>query len=153
MAPSLGYLTLCLSLFFSILQFFISLKKNINSQIQLYKIAVIGLLVSIFFAFFSLMYSHVFSDFSVLNVFQNSHTTKPLLYRISGVWGNHEGSMLLWMLVLSVINYWIYKLFNETNLIFVSKTLQIQAFIIIGFFFLQIIHSLSLLINIFPCKK
>ena len=114
MAPSLGYLTLCLSLFFSILQFFISLKKNINSQIQLYKIAVIGLLVSIFFAFFSLMYSHVFSDFSVLNVFQNSHTTKPLLYRISGVWGNHEGSMLLWMLVLSVINYWIYKLFNET---------------------------------------
>ena len=133
MAPSLGYFTLWLSLCFAILQFFTSFKKDTNSIPQFHKIAVIGLLLSTLFSFFSLMYSHVISDFSVLNVFQNSHTTKPLLYRISGVWGNHEGSMLLWMLVLSATNYWIYKLYNDTNSIFVSKTLQIQAFITIGF--------------------
>ena len=133
MAPSLGYFILWLSLIFAILQFIISLKKNTSNISKFHKIAVISLLISILFSFFSLMYSHIVSDFSVLNVFQNSHTTKPLLYRISGVWGNHEGSMLLWVLVLSAINYWIYKLYNETNSIFISKTLQIQAFIIIGF--------------------
>ena len=133
MAPSLGNITLWLSLSFATLQFFASFKKNTSSIPQFHKIAVIGLLLSTLFSFFSLMYSHVISDFSVLNVFQNSHTSKPLLYKISGVWGNHEGSMLLWMLVLSATNYWIYKLYNDTNSIFVSKTLQIQAFITIGF--------------------
>ena len=79
------------------------------------------------------MYLLVVNDFSLLNVFQNSHSTKPLLYRISGVWGNHEGSMLLWLLVLTSVNYWIYKLYNNNNINFVSKTLQIQAFVITGF--------------------
>ena len=133
MAPSLGYFTLWLSLCFSIFQFLTSFKKDINFLPQFYKIAVIGLLLSTLISFFSLMYSHVVSDFSVLNVFQNSHTTKPLLYKISGVWGNHEGSMLLWILVLSVVNYLIYKLYNKANSIFVSNTLQIQALITIGF--------------------
>ena len=133
MAPSLGYFTLWLSLCFSIFQFLTSFKKNINFLPQFYKIAAIGLLLSTLISFFSLMYSHVVSDFSVLNVFQNSHTTKPLLYKISGVWGNHEGSMLLWILVLSVVNYLIYKLYNKANSIFVSNTLQIQALITIGF--------------------
>ncbi len=141
MAPSLGYIALCLSLCFAILQFFTSFKKDANFISQYHKIAVIGLLFSTFLSFFSLIYSHVVSDFSVLNVFQNSHTTKPLLYRISGVWGNHEGSMLLWILVLSAINYWIYKLYNDTNSIFVSKTLQMQAFITIGFLLFIIITS------------
>ena len=90
MAPSLGYFVLWLSLIFAILQFIISLKKDTSNISKFHKIVVISLLLSILFSFFSLMYSHIISDFSVLNVFQNSHTTKPLLYRISGVWGNHE---------------------------------------------------------------
>ena len=48
------------------------------------------------------MHAYVTSDFSVLNVVQNSHTDKPLLYKITGVWGNHEGSMLLWVFMLSL---------------------------------------------------
>ena len=48
-------------------------------------------------AFLSLINAHVSSDFSVANVVANSHSTKPLIYRISGVWGNHEGSMVLWV--------------------------------------------------------
>jgi cytochrome c-type biogenesis protein CcmF len=54
------------------------------------------------FSFAALIYAHVVSDFSVVNVFENSHSAKPLLYKISGVWGNHEGSMLLWVLILSL---------------------------------------------------
>jgi cytochrome c-type biogenesis protein CcmF len=57
-----------------------------------------GLVVA---AFLALTIAHVGSDFSVRNVFENSHTAKPLIYKITGVWGNHEGSMLLWILVLS----------------------------------------------------
>ena len=53
-------------------------------------------------AFFALMAAYVASDFSLLNVVENSHSAKPLLYKISGVWGNHEGSMLLWVLILAL---------------------------------------------------
>jgi cytochrome c-type biogenesis protein CcmF len=87
------------------------------------------------------MYSYVVSDFSVMNVFQNSHTTKPLIYKVSAVWGNHEGSMLLWMLVLTIFNYFIFKLYNQTNSIFISKTLETQAFIIIGFLLFTLFTS------------
>src|SRR5262245_36711991 len=53
-------------------------------------------------AFAALAACYVVSDFSVINVFENSHSAKPLIYKITGVWGNHEGSMLLWVLILSV---------------------------------------------------
>src|SRR3954453_6115283 len=53
-------------------------------------------------AYAALTYAHVVSDFSLVNVYENSHSAKPLIYKISGVWGNHEGSMLLWVLVLSI---------------------------------------------------
>jgi cytochrome c-type biogenesis protein CcmF len=52
-------------------------------------------------AYGALTYAHVVSDFSLVNVIENSHSLKPMIYKISGVWGNHEGSMLLWVLVLS----------------------------------------------------
>src|ERR1700682_3947343 len=53
-------------------------------------------------SFLALIIAHVDSDFSVLNVVQNSHSAKPLIYRISGVWGNHEGSMILWLEILTL---------------------------------------------------
>ena len=87
------------------------------------------------------MYSYLVSDFSVSNVFQNSHTTKPLIYKISAVWGNHEGSMLLWIIVLAIFNYFIFKLHNKTNYFFISKTLETQAFIIIGFLLFTLLTS------------
>ena len=127
MLPSLGNLTLWLSLLFAIFQLVVSHKKNFYSVLQFNKIAVNGLLFCSLVSFFSLMYCHIVSDFSVINVFQNSHTTKPLLYKVSGVWGNHEGSMLLWILVLTIFNYFIFKLYNQKNIIFISKTLETQA--------------------------
>src|SRR6202045_1311884 len=54
------------------------------------------------YAYFALTIAHVVSDFSLVNVVENSHSAKPLIYKITGVWGNHEGSMLLWVLVLSL---------------------------------------------------
>jgi cytochrome c-type biogenesis protein CcmF len=64
--------------------------------------AALGLLVFTALAFGALTYAYVTSDFSIQTVANNSNTLKPLIYRISGVWGNHEGSMLLWLLVLAL---------------------------------------------------
>jgi cytochrome c-type biogenesis protein CcmF len=63
--------------------------------------AALGAFIAAAVAFFALMYAFVTSDFSVSNVANNSHTDKPLLYKIAGVWGSHEGSMLLWCLALT----------------------------------------------------
>ena len=141
MVPFLGNFALWLSLCFAVLQFVISYKKISYFQSNLNSVAVNGLLLCTLISFFSLMYSYVVSDFSVMNVFQNSHTTKPLMYKVSAVWGNHEGSMLLWMLVLTIFNYFIFKLYNQTNSIFISKALETQAFIIIGFLLFTLLTS------------
>ena len=54
-----------------------------------------------FFIFLSFVWAYITSDFSVSLVIKNSHSLKPLIYKISGVWGNHEGSLLLWVLILA----------------------------------------------------
>jgi cytochrome c-type biogenesis protein CcmF len=63
--------------------------------------AAVSQLALLAIAFLALTHAYVVSDFSVKNVYLNSHSAKPLLYKISGVWGNHEGSMLLWVLMLA----------------------------------------------------
>ena len=141
MIPALGNISLWLSLVFAIIQFANSYKKNNHYALKFNSIAAKGLLGCILVSFFSLIYSHIVSDFSVLNVFQNSHTTKPFLYKISGVWGNHEGSMLLWILVLTIFNYFIFKLYNRSNFNFVSKALETQALITIGFILFTLLTS------------
>ena len=52
-------------------------------------------------SFAILIAAHAQSDFSVLNVWENSHSLKPMLYKLTGAWGSHEGSMLLWILILT----------------------------------------------------
>tara|TARA_Y100000590_G_scaffold443196_1_gene572311 strand:- start:3816 stop:5702 length:1887 start_codon:yes stop_codon:yes gene_type:complete len=138
MISILGNFFLWLSLFFSISQFFIS-KKKIKSKFI--DINIKGLLVSSSVSFFLLMYAYIVSDFSVLNVFQNSHTTKPLIYKISAVWGNHEGSMLLWILVLTIFNFLIFKLLKKKESLFILKTLETQALIIVGFLLFTVFTS------------
>ena len=60
-----------------------------------------GMFVFTLLAFASLTSAYVTSDFSLENVWANSHSAKPMLYKVTGVWGNHEGSMLLWVLILA----------------------------------------------------
>lgn len=78
---------------------------------------------------FSLIYSYVISDYSVLNVYQNSHHLKPLIYKISGSWGNHEGSMLLLITILSIYSF-LFAIFDKSE--FKTKALVIQSLIIVG---------------------
>ena len=92
-------------------------------------------------SFFALIFSFVYSDFSNETVFNNSHTTKPLFYKISGTWGNHEGSLLLWLLVLTLFIFVF--LIRSKNLLknYRILTLLFQQIIIIGFFIFLIKSS------------
>ena len=85
-------------------------------------------------SFLCLISSFVLSDFSNETVFNNSHTTKPLFYKIAGTWGNHEGSLLLWLLVLTFfILIFLIKSKNQP-LKYKLLTLVFQQIIILGFF-------------------
>ena len=97
-------------------------------------------------SFFSLMYAYMISDFSNYNVFQNSHSNKPLIYKISGTWGNHEGSMLLWLSILSIFSFFFSFSKNiEDN--FQKLTLTIQAFLHILFGLFIVFTSNPFLVN------
>ena len=143
MVPSLGNFLLWLSLIFSLLQFLITNKKinYLKTNTNIVSLSVFGFLLCIFISFCCLIYSYVISDFSVVNVYHNSHTTKPLIYKIAAAWGNHEGSMLLWILVLSIFNYFIFKLYNQRNSKFIFKTLETQSLISFGFILFTILTS------------
>src|SRR5262245_64285116 len=87
----------------------------------------------VFIAFASLTQAYVTSDFSVANVVANSHSAKPLLYKITGVWGNHEGSMLLWALILSIFGAAVALFGVNLPDSLRSRVLAIQALIGVGF--------------------
>ena len=78
--------------------------------------------------------SFINSDFSNETVFNNSHTTKPLFYKISGTWGNHEGSLLLWLLVLTLFIFLFLIKSNNYPKKYRILTILFQQIIIIGFF-------------------
>jgi cytochrome c-type biogenesis protein CcmF len=80
-------------------------------------------------AFAGLTKAYLTSDFSVLNVFQNSHSLKPLLYKWSGVWGNHEGSMLLWVLILALFGAAVAVFSRNLPDDVLGVTLAVQAMI------------------------
>jgi cytochrome c-type biogenesis protein CcmF len=105
MTGEIGQLALCLALALALIE---AISGLAGSRVQnelarsVASASATGLLVFVVLAFGALTYASIVSDFSILNVAENSHTLKPLIYKISGVWGNHEGSMLLWVLVLAV---------------------------------------------------
>ena len=138
MTSFLGNLTLWLTLVFACTQCFFCHKFI---KLKFIRISVKGLLISSLISFFLLMYAYIVSDFSLINVFQNSHTTKPLIYKISGVWGNHEGSMLLWILILTIFNYFIFRFHTNQNSNLILKTLEVQSFITLGFILFTIFTS------------
>jgi len=101
----LGQLALCFALALSLVMAvagLIGTRAEANAARRVATSSALGFLVFIVLAFAALTYAFVVSDFSVALVAGHSHTLKPLIYKISGVWGNHEGSMLLWVLVLAL---------------------------------------------------
>jgi cytochrome c-type biogenesis protein CcmF len=105
MIAELGHYALVLALALGIVQALVPIYGARRDDQVLMAVAgptAVAQFAFVAFAFGALTMSYVLSDFSVVNVFENSHTQKPLIYKISGVWGNHEGSMVLWVLILSV---------------------------------------------------
>ncbi len=84
-------------------------------------------------AFLALTYAFVTSDFSVSVVAQNSHSAKPMLYKVSGVWGNHEGSMVLWVLILALFGAGVATFGRNLPDSLRARVLAVQAMIALGF--------------------
>lgn len=105
MIVEIGHYALILSLALSLMLGVVPLVGAVRHDAALIAVArpaAVAQFALIALAFAALTYAHVVSDFSVVNVIENSHSAKPMIYKISGVWGNHEGSMLLWVLILAV---------------------------------------------------
>lgn len=105
MTGEIGQLSLCLALALSIMMAgagLLGARQNAERAREIASTSALGFFVFIALAFCALTYASITSDFSIANVAANSHTAKPMLYKVTGVWGNHEGSMLLWMLVLAL---------------------------------------------------
>src|SRR5690348_7768263 len=93
------------------------------------------------FSFAALTWCHVVSDFSLLTVFENSHSAKPLIYKISGVWGNHEGSMLLWVLILALFGALVAAFGSNLPAALKATVLAVQAWIAAAFHLFILVTS------------
>ena len=139
----IGNYSLILALITSFILLFLSIKNfksdsNLNFGIVV-SISLQSILICI--SFLTLLFSFIISDFSNLAVYNNSHTTKPLFYRISGTWGNHEGSLLLWLLVLTLfISIFVFRT-KKLLISFRILTIFFQQLIITGFLLFIIFTS------------
>src|SRR3954471_22496415 len=100
-----GHFALTLALALSLLQFalpFWGARKGDATLMGVADATALGQFLFVGLAFAALAYAHLASDFSVANVAENSHSAMPAIYKFSGVWGNHEGSMLLWSFILAL---------------------------------------------------
>jgi cytochrome c-type biogenesis protein CcmF len=132
----IGNYSLFLGLFFGLVLFYFSVINFRNSKVLDTKILSFTFLqfFLVVISFLCLVLSFVVSDFSNETVFNNSHTTKPIFYKIAGTWGNHEGSLLLWLLVLTLfILIFLVKTKNQP-IKYRILTLVFQQIIIVGFF-------------------
>ena len=105
MIPEIGHYALVLALTLALVQTTLPLWGAMKGDATLMGVAPTTAVAQLAFtaiAFAALTWAYVVSDFSVRNVVANSHSAKPLIYLVTGVWGNHEGSMLLWVLILTL---------------------------------------------------
>jgi cytochrome c-type biogenesis protein CcmF len=131
-----GHFALALALGLSLIQFVVPLwgaRANDPVLMAVAPASALAVLACIAFSFIALTFAYLNSDFSVLNVVQNSHSAKPLIYKISGVWGNHEGSMLLWVLILALFGGVVALARNSIPMRLQANTLAVQASITIAF--------------------
>ena len=151
----IGNYSLIISVMISLTIFFLSIsnlqKINTQKKINLNKLNFFQFFF-VLVSFFSLVVLFVLSEFSNITVFNNSHTTKPLFYKISGTWGNHEGSLLLWLLILT-LSLFIYFLSSKSRPIKERLlTLIFQEVIIIGFL-IFLIKTSNPFNQVFPIPK
>ena len=153
MASLIGYYSLIIGFSISFLIIFYSI-KNLNKS-KLDNKIIFYVFFQFFFvslSFLGLVQSFISSDFSNETVFNHSHTTVPTFYKISGAWGNHEGSLLLWLLVLTLFIFLFLLRSNDQPKKYRILTLLFQQIIIVGFF-VFLIKTSSPFNYIFPIPK
>ncbi|MDR3440209.1 heme lyase CcmF/NrfE family subunit [Telmatospirillum sp.] len=144
MIPELGQFALIIALFVTLVQSVVPLVGAVRGDrawMEVARPAALAQFALMATAFGALMSCYVTSDFSVLNVVQNSHTDKPMLYKISGVWGNHEGSMLLWVLILSIYGMAVSVFGGNLPPGLRARALSVQAMIAFGFLLFILLTS------------
>ncbi|MDA0652130.1 MAG: heme lyase CcmF/NrfE family subunit [Proteobacteria bacterium] len=140
MIPEIGQFSLVLALFVALAQSSVPLvgaARGWGDWMALAGTAATVQFLLVITAFACLMQSYIVSDFSVANVAANSHTLKPLLYKISGVWGNHEGSMVLWVSILALFGLAVAQFGDNLPPSLKARVLAIQG--LIGAAFLSFI--------------
>ena len=144
MSNYLGHYSIILGFFISIILLFqsgIYLNKK-NKDFSKIIFSTLGLqFFLVLLSFLSLVYSFLISDFSNETVYNNSNLTKPLFYKISGTWGNHEGSLLLWLMVLTFFAFIFFIDSKKFNSKYRLLTILFQQIIISGFFLFIIFTS------------
>src|SRR5271163_1521660 len=136
MAPELGIFALILAFILSLSQAFFGLTGAWRGKpvwMAVARPAVTGQFVFVVMAFACLVYSFVNDDFSVLYVAHNSNSHLPLFYRVAAVWGAHEGSLLLWILILSIWSVAVAAFSRLLPLTFSSRVLGVMGLISSGF--------------------
>jgi cytochrome c-type biogenesis protein CcmF len=108
---------------------------NVARSTALAQLLFVGL------SFGALVLLHVLSDFSVANVYENSHSLKPLIYKITGVWGNHEGSMLLWVSILALFGGLVAVFGSNLPLSLRANALGVQAWVSTAFYLFILLTS------------
>ena len=137
-----GNLFLFSSLIFSIIQLFLPFLRTNKDYLflKVFKHSTSLTFLFSFLSFFVLVISFLISDFSIKLVYEHSHTLKPLIYKLTGTWGNHEGSLLLWITILHFFGFLI-SLSKKIPDNFKFKILSIHGFLSITFLSLSIFTS------------
>jgi cytochrome c-type biogenesis protein CcmF len=144
MIPEIGHYALVLALLLAVIQATLPLYGAARRHPGLMAIAEPAAtlqLAAILIAFAALTWAYVVSDFSVATVAGNSHSLKPMLYKVTGVWGNHEGSMLLWVLILALFGASVAVFGTNLPPTLKARVLAVQGMIGIGFLAFIILTS------------
>src|SRR5437016_1829388 len=135
MLVELGHFALVLALLVALMQGVLPLVGASVRSRPLMDLAGAAALVQfglVALAFGIFMHAHIVSDFSVRYVFENSNTAKPMLYKVTGVWGSHEGSMMLWVLMLTLFGGLVAVLGRSLPMTLRARTLAIQGLLGLG---------------------
>jgi cytochrome c-type biogenesis protein CcmF len=136
MIPELGHYALMLALGLALIQGTMPIVGTRSNDLALMSMAAPAALAQFFFvaiAFGALGYCYVTSDFSVLNVYENSNSQMPLIYRLASIWGNHEGSMMLWVSILTFFGALVAVFGTNLPLVLKANALAVQAWIAAAF--------------------
>jgi cytochrome c-type biogenesis protein CcmF len=139
-----GHYALVLALGLALIQSVVPIVGARRGDVALMEMARSTALAQLLFvgASFTLLTAlHVTSDFSVVNVFENSHSAKPLIYKITGVWGNHEGSMLLWVSILALFGALVAAFGNNLPASLRAHVLAVQAWVAGAFYLFILLTS------------